>query len=546
MGDTCAENNVTSLVERHRTLAPERAAFRWAGGDRGTTDLTRHEAITYGELGRLVEVVAGGLWRLGLRPGDRVLVFLPMSAPMYVTMFAAQRVGAAAVFLDSWARRDQLGFCAALVEPKLMVAPEAAYAAGRSVSELAAIPVKVVAGPHSGRYSATLEELELGAEGQAIAPVDADAPALITFTTGSSGRPKGANRTHEFLRAQHAALRSVIPYLEPDVDLPVFPIFSLNNVAGGVTTVLPAVDLARPALEDGAVLVAQMRDQGVTCCTLSPSLLRAVAAHCLASGERLPGLRRVVTGGAPVSREDVVAVRASAPRAEILVLYGSTEVEPIAHVEAREILARPAGEPGTLVGPIVGGLRCRLLSVNKGPVALDERGFGPWLAPAGQPGEVVVAGAHVCRGYYRDEDAFTRTKIVEGDGTVWHRTGDVGYLDEDANLHLVGRVHNTVLRAGQLLYPVTPEILMSGVEGVRQSAYVGLPDPVLGECAAAVVSLRAGAGREHVEAEVRRVLGREGVLLDRFDVVDEIPMDPRHHSKVEYAALRERLAGAAS
>ncbi len=544
MGHARTENNVTSLVESHRERAAQRAAFRWARVERGGVDVSRHEAMTYGELGRRVEVVAGGLRRLGLRPGDRVLVFLPMSAAMYVTMFAAQRVGAAAVFLDSWARRDQLGFCTALAEPTMMVAPERAYAAARSVTELAAIPVKVVVGPHTGEYTAALEELELGPLGQAIEPVEVDATALITFTTGSGGRPKGADRTHEFLLAQHAALRSVIPYLEGDVDLPVFPIFSLNNVATGVSTVLPAVDLAQPAPGDGATLVAQICDQGVTCCTLSPSLLRAVAAHCQAAGTSLPGLRRVVTGGAPVSREDIASVRAAAPGAEIWVLYGSTEVEPIAHVEARDILARPPGEPGTLVGPIVHGLRCRLLTVNKRPVALDERGFEPWLADPGQPGEVVVAGAHVCRGYYRDEDAFTRAKIVDRDGTVWHRTGDVGYLDPDANLHLVGRVHNTIVRAGRLLYPVTPEILMRLTEGVRQAAYVGLPDRELGECAAAVVSLRPGAGREHVEAAVRRVLGREGVPIDLFSVVDEIPMDPRHHSKVEYAVLRERLAGA--
>jgi acyl-CoA synthetase (AMP-forming)/AMP-acid ligase II len=546
MGQVRVENNVTSLVEAHRKLVPQKPAFRWVSVDRGTTSLAQQEAMTYGELGRRVEVVAGGLWRLGLRPGDRVLIFLPMSASMYVAMFAVQRLGAAAVFLDSWARRDQLGFCAALVEPKLMVAPERAYASGRSVSALAAIPVKVVLGPHAASYTAALEELERGAEGRAIEPVEPDATALITFTTGSSGRPKGANRTHAFLLAQHAALRRVIPYLEQDVDLPVFPIFSLNNVATGVTTVLPAVDLAQPAPTDGAILATQMRDQVVTCCTLSPSLLRGVAAYCMASGARLAGLRRVVTGGAPVTREDIVSVRAAAPRAEIWVLYGSTEVEPIAHVEAREILARPGDEPGTLVGPIAKGLRCKLLSVNKGPIALDEQGFGPWQAATGQPGEVVVAGAHVCRGYYRDEDAFRRTKVLERDGTVWHRTGDVGYLDAHDQLHLVGRVHNSILRAGELLYPVTPEILMSGVEGVRQSAYVGLPDQALGECAAAVVSLRTGASREDVEAAVRRVFGEQGVLVDRFYILDEIPMDPRHHSKVEYGLLRERLAGAAS
>jgi acyl-coenzyme A synthetase/AMP-(fatty) acid ligase len=106
MGHARTENNVTSLVENHRKLAPQRPAFKWASADRGTARVSPHEAMTYGELGRRVEVVAGGLFRLGLRSGDRVLVFLPMSASMYVTMFAAQRLGAAAVFLDSWARRN--------------------------------------------------------------------------------------------------------------------------------------------------------------------------------------------------------------------------------------------------------------------------------------------------------------------------------------------------------------------------------------------------------------------------------------------------------
>jgi acyl-CoA synthetase (AMP-forming)/AMP-acid ligase II len=536
------ERNVTTLIEAHRTKLAGRAAFVLAQADPSSPATGPQTEMTFQELGSACETVAGGFRRLGLEPGGRVLIFLPMSFAMYVSMFAVQRLGAIAVFLDSWARRDQLGFCAGLTQPRMMIAPEAAYLACDRVREIREIPLRVVVGPHEGTYAASLEQVGAGAERAPIEPVASDTTALITFTTGSSGRPKGANRTHAFLLAQHAALDRVIPYRDEDVDLPAFPIFSLNNVAGGVTTALPAIDLAQPGESDGAALAEQIRRQGVTSCTLSPSLLRGLASHCSLSGVRLERLRRAVTGGAPVSRQDVAAMQQAAPGAEILILYGSTEAEPIAHITGAEML-EASEAPGTLVGPLVSDLEHKLLRVNKSPIALDERGFEPWLAPDGQVGELVVAGEHVCRGYYKDDEAFRRAKIVDGDGVVWHRTGDVGYLDALARLHLVGRVHNSILRAGELLYPVTPEILMRGVAGVRRCAYLGLPDPSLGEAATAAVCLEPEAEPGAVEMAVREALSSEGIVLDRVVFVEEIPMDPRHHSKVEYQKLREKIAG---
>ena len=131
--------------------------------------------------------------------------------------------------------------------------------------------------------------------------------ALVTFTTGSSGPPKGADRTHGFLAAQHRALDACLPYTDADIDLPVFPIFSLNNIAAAVTTVLPAVNLAKPAESDGAVLAAQIQATGATCCTLSPSLLRGVSDFAASREIRLDGLRRAATGGAPITSDDVAA-----------------------------------------------------------------------------------------------------------------------------------------------------------------------------------------------------------------------------------------------
>lgn len=542
------ENNVLAFLRHHAGCAPERIALSWVpkgamtGWD-GKTDLI-HATIGYGELFLRTGRAAAGLKRLGIGRGDRVIVFLPMSPELYIAMFAVQRIGAVAVFLDSWARRDHLGATASAVAPRAMISFDGAFTLCAALPELAAIPVTIVAGPHEREYGGVLEEFLAASDEAPIEPVGAATPALITFTTGSSGTPKGAVRSHGFLAAQHRALDGCIPYGPDDRDLPVFPIFSLNNLAAGVPTILPAIDLAAPSEQDGAIIAAQIRATHATCCTLSPSLFARLAEECASRGETLATLRRAVTGGAPVSRDTIGRFREIAPRAEIMVLYGSTEVEPIAHIEAAEILADDSEREGVLVGKISEDLLYRFIRIDRGIVELDDGGWEALEAPAGEPGELIVSGAHVCGEYYNNPEAFRRAKVRDRDGKVWHRTGDVGILDEEGRLWLVGRVHNVILRDGKPLFPVRAEILLKRLPFVRQAAYLGMADSRHGELACAVVSLREGQEveeRRRYREEVFTWLNHHGIPVDEVRIVEAIPMDPRHYSKVEYARLREIL-----
>jgi acyl-CoA synthetase (AMP-forming)/AMP-acid ligase II len=498
-----------------------------------------HEGLSYGELVDRVEAAAAGLRELGLNSGDRVFIFVPMSPALYVAMFAAQRLGAIAVFLDSWARRDQLGLCAHQVAPQGFIGPEAAFAVTSGVAELEHVAIRVVVGPHTGAYSATLEELGASRGSCPVQPVEQEHTALVTFTTGSSGPPKGANRTHRFLAAQHRVLDRCLPYLASDIDLPVFPIFSLNNIAGGVTTVLPAVDLARPDPGDGALLAAQIRATHATCCTLSPSLLRGVSEVAGQPGAQLDGLRRIATGGAPISPDDVATLKTAAPNAELHILYGSTEVEPIAHRVASDMM-NDSGE-GVCVGKIAEELEFRFLRLQRGPIELGADGWTEWEVPRGSPGELAVSGEHVCRDYYNNPEAFRAAKVLDSAGQAWHRTGDICYLDGSGRLWLAGRVHNAICRRGRILLPVTPEIIMKRLPFVEAAAYVGLPDAELGERAVAAFAVRAGSAPLDFAAGIQRALSAAGIVVDDVVQVDSIPLDPRHHSKVEYAVLRERL-----
>jgi len=555
-----AQNNVTMFLEELAARDPGQVVFYWveletkkAWSYEPLAPL-EHAKIERGPFAEQIKRTATGLSRLGLTKGERVILFIPMSPQLYVLMAAVQRIGAIPVFLDSWARRDQLGASAEMVTPRALISFEMAFQLCAAVPELASIPIKVSVGPTQSRYTASFEELLAEEPTQPVVPVAQEDTGLITFTTGSSGRPKGANRTHRFLAAQHYAIDACIPYTAGDVDLPVFPVFSLNNIAAGVSTVLPAFDVGTPGQNDAVTLFAQLRSCDVTCTTLNPFLLRALAAYCEEKELSMPGVRRMVTGGAPISRDDLINITAVAPKADVWVFYGSTEVEPMAHIEAKEMIgfkSRASEDPelvdeGVNVGHFAEGLRYKFLKLHPDPITVGSAEDWSQLEVArGEVGELIVAGEHVCRDYYNFPEAFERSKILDVDGTVWHRTGDMCRLDERGYLWMVGRVHNTIRRAGSYCFPVRAEIILSRLPFAKHAAYLGVPDKELGERTVGVIVPKEPQDEATMKAwraEVERVMAKNDVPLDALLFRDEIPMDPRHHSKVEYNVLREQLA----
>lgn len=549
-------NNVITYMEKHLREFPDRIALRWANpqalaqwnGD--PKNPITHDQITYRHFAARINSFARGLMDIGIKKGDRVIIFLPMSLDMYTAMFAVQRIGAIAVFLDSWARSHHLGASAECVGPKAMISFKMAFDLVDQVPEFKSMPVRILYGP-GDKFTHKFEEL-LKPEASPVEAVESEFTALITFTTGSTGKPKGANRTHRFLSAQHHALSHVIPYTEKDRDMPAFPIFSLNNLASGVTTILPALNLAAPAPHDSALLTCQILHENINCTTLSPSMLVGVARYCKEHNIKLTGLRRVVTGGAPISKDDVKAFYEIAPQTELWILYGSTEAEPMAHIEGRDMLKEShitdpeIIEEGVNVGHISEDIDFRFIRIKDGPIDLKDTPWSQIEVPNGEVGEFICTGDHVCRDYYNNPDAFKTTKILDEKNRVWHRTGDLAYIDKDKNLWIVGRVNNAIERAGRYYFPVRAEVLLKRMDFTYRCAFLGMPDSSLGQANYAVVELKSEIDRatfdyETAKKEIQRVFAKNKIPVDAIKFVEKIPMDPRHHSKVEYKVLREQL-----
>src|SRR4051794_18644965 len=214
-------SNVLSILHEVARRVPDRPALILESG-----------SITFGGLRDRIGRAAAGLRRLGLGAGDRAIVMIPMSIDLYVAMLALLEMGAVAVFVDPWIGRRQIATFAAFAEPRAWLGVPRSHLLRLLDSRLRAIPFTVTTGRRLGSLPArcSLTELEAAPADPAdnpadieVQPVEPDDSALITFTSGSSGEPKGANRTHRFLLAQHHALAAELPAREGDIDMPMFP-----------------------------------------------------------------------------------------------------------------------------------------------------------------------------------------------------------------------------------------------------------------------------------------------------------------------------------
>ncbi|MBV9128710.1 MAG: AMP-binding protein, partial [Verrucomicrobia bacterium] len=208
--------------------------------------IDRNRVLTFAQLDRAAGQAAAFLLANGLQKGDAVLVLQPMSAELYVALLALFRLGLTAMFLDPSAGRDHVERCCARVPPAAFLGSPRAHLLRLRCPALRRVPRQFVLGGRLPGFAVALANADRLAPVNDIAPCADDAPALLTFTSGSTGEPKAAVRTHGFLRAQHAALARGIALAPGQVDLTTLPIFVLANLGSGVTSVLPDADLRRP------------------------------------------------------------------------------------------------------------------------------------------------------------------------------------------------------------------------------------------------------------------------------------------------------------
>ncbi|MEW6468326.1 MAG: AMP-binding protein [Bacteroidota bacterium] len=486
-----------------------------------TALICKDRKTTFAELEAQVSGTAAYFLKRGIAKGDRVLIFVPMSPDLYRIVLALFRIGATAVFLDEWVGKKRMEECCKVAQCKAFIGIFKARLLSWFSSELRKIPLKL---------STAYTPLPFGR----FPETSADDTALITFTTGSTGTPKAAKRTHGFLHAQFRALIRKTGADQQEIDMPVLPIVLLLNLGSGITSVIADFKASRPESLRPERIIGQIEQYGVSRIIASPYFVRELSRTMIRNGKKLPGVAKIFTGGAPVFPAEAELYVRAFPSAHVEVVYGSTEAEPISSISAQElILERTAAlKRGLKAGKPDPSARVRIIGISGLDISVASAGELERLSLApGHIGEIIVSGDHVLREYFNNEEALKRNKIFIGD-SCWHRTGDSGYLDQDGTLFLTGRCSMLINKNGTLISPFVYENYFQTIEGVELGTLLDCRGKLC-----AIVQI----GKAFSRKQIGKAIKAQAPDIEEIVFLDRIPRDPRHNSKIDYARLKERL-----
>ncbi|NNE00129.1 MAG: AMP-binding protein, partial [Pirellulaceae bacterium] len=373
--------------------------------------------------------------------------------------------------------------------------------------------------------------------------------AAVIFTTGSTGPPKGVLYTHGTFHAQIDRIRERYDIHRGSRDLACFPLFGLFDAVMGVTTIIPDMDPTRPADVNPQRLIEAAEQWEVDQAFGSPALWNTVVRWCEDRNvERpFPTLKRVLSAGAPVPAQTLAKLRELIHvDADIVTPYGATEALPIASIESREVIAQtgPAAAKGkgTCVGTRFEGVQWRVIEISDGPIAdISET----TELPRGKIGELMVTGPMVTQRYVVREDQNAMHKVADGD-RLWHRMGDVGYLDDRDRFWFCGRKAHRVVDGKRTLYSVPCEAIFNAHQSVYRSALVPRGQrpnqtPVVMIETYPQHQPQNQPEREALQAELLDLAARNPLTRRISEIIirdEPLPTDIRHNSKI----FRERLA----
>jgi fatty-acyl-CoA synthase len=499
--------DLCSLIERNAAFAPAKPAILFEG-----------ETLTYAAFNARIEQTARALKaELGVGRGDRVAI-LSLNRPDYlVLLYACARLGAILVPLN-WrlAAAEQL-FILSDATAKVLVL-EQAFAGILSTLEKSLPDMTAVGLDFLPDRGISFDALLAGARGDGRTPhTDLAYPLLIVYTSGTTGRPKGAVLRQDALLWNGVMSQHMHALTSDDHVLTVLPFFHVGGLNIQTT----------PALHHGATVTVHARfgpdatlsaiaRERPTLTVLVPATMQAVTDHPAWTTTDLSSLKAISTGSTIVPQ--ALIDRFVARGVPVLQVYGSTETCPIA------VYTRLGGDLSRAGSTGLPGLCCEAAIIDDAGEEL----------PAGTPGEIAVRGPNVFYEYWGNEAA-TREALHDG----WYRTGDVGLRDDDGYLWVHDRKKNMIISGGENIYPAEVERVLLEHPDVAECGVIGRPDPRWDEVPVAYVIRRSGgcAGADELRAHVQTQLARFKVPRE-IVFVDDLPRTAL--GKVQHFMLKLR------
>jgi acyl-CoA synthetase (AMP-forming)/AMP-acid ligase II len=504
--------NIVDLLVKNATLYPETIAL-----------IKAQKSISYHALEQRSQQYATFFKKKGLVETDVALLMIHLSIEFYAIFLGLTRINVCVMLLDPGVGAAYLKSCCESINPSVWIATPRAEILNY-LPEIRKIPKRFSTSKLGWLWGGTvLNTIKTAKNNFQDERTPPHHPALITFTSGSTGQPKGIVRTHGFLKHQNQVIAQTLRSQAGEVQLSTLPVFILAHLAQGVTTVLPNPHFSKMLSEIHQFNIQHILAAPVFCAQLSLAL-------------KTLDLKTIFTGGGPVFPNTLRLLHSVFPKTQITAVYGSTEAEPIAELMISDITPQDwtAIETGAglLAGTPIKHIQLAILpdawGTPMGPFHHADD-FRQQCLESHRVGEILVSGQHVITGYLNpDHNIETKCTV---DDTIWHRTGDAGYIDHQGRLWLLGRCSAKIKTPSGFLYPFAVEAAAMSDPAIQMAAFV----QVKGQKVLAIVLADP-------KTPPKTDFLKTHFQLDKICRVEKIPMDKRHHSKVLYTALSDMLS----
>jgi fatty-acyl-CoA synthase len=518
--------NWTNQLTRHALMQPEATALRFLG-----------HTTTWGDLDRRVTALAGALSRRGVGFGDRVLILMLNRAEFIESFLAANKLGAIAVPVNFRMTPPEIAFLVSDCQARVVITEAVLANVATAVRGIdPTLETVVVAGGGTDDEVIGYDDL-ISEPGDGPQPVDIpnDSPALIMYTSGTTGRPKGAVLTHNNIAGQAMTnLFTISPDINHDVGfigVPLFHIAGIGNMISGLLLGLPTVLYPLGAFDPGALLDVLAAEK-VTAMFLVPAQWQAVCAAQRANPRELQ-LRVLSWGAAPASDTLLRDMSELFPGTQIYAAFGQTEMSPVTCMLLAQDAIRKLGS----VGKVIPTVAARVVDDNMNDV------------PVGQVGEIVYRAPTLMAGYWNNPKA-----TAEAFAGGWFHSGDLVRQDEEGYVWVVDRKKDMIISGGENIYCAEVENVLAGHPAIVEVAVIGRPDERWGEVPVAIVALGAVSDSSIDLGDLDQFLTDR---LARYkhpkalEIVDALPRNPagkvlKTELRAKYGVAKEIDAGESS
>lgn len=528
---------------------PDKHAVRLPCLNKKTQNYDYHH-LSFSELDTLINKYAFNLKENGLKRGDKTLLFVKPSLEFHALVFSLFKIGVIPILIDPGMGVKNLLIAIKEVSPTSLIAePEVHVLSLLYRKTFKTIKIRITTDKRRFLRCLTLPRIKtlknFVSTDKLIDTEDMqeDETCAILFTSGGTGKPKGVCYSHKIFTEQTRILKDVFGLNSEDVDLPGFPLFSLFTLCMGMTSVIPDMDPSKPSLADPIKLTKNILDNNVTFAAGSPAIWKNLIDYCGHHNIQFETLKSLVMFGAPIESKIHKAFKDILPNGTTYTPYGATESLPVSCVSGKSILNDFAEKTlqgkGTCIGKAVPGLKVQIIGITD--TVINDIAQAKILNRF-EIGEIIVQGDVVTKSYYENIPKTQLAKISD-ELSIWHRMGDLGYIDNDDNIWFCGRKAHRVETSNGLFCSVNTEALFLSHKFVNKAALVSKGDDSMG-----IVIERTQTGRKYNKEDLRAEilsLAKENELTRYIESVhfhDSFPVDIRHNIKIDRKKLQQAVA----